>query len=182
MDELIDILDADGTLTGKRLMKSIAHKEGLFHNSIHVWFYTRKGELLIQKRGKYKDTHPGLWDVSVAGHVGAGEQVVLSAIREVREEIGLAISSKDLDKVGVFKYQHHHPLLVDREFHHTYISELKVPLSALNMQVAEVDDLAMISIKKISTELKNTVTCSYYVPYGPDYYKTIFTAIENKLQ
>lgn len=183
MNELIDILDANGKFTGKTLMKSVAHTKGLFHNSIHVWFYTLEEELLLQKRGKSKDTHPGLWDVSVAGHVRAGENVALSAIREVREEIGLTITSQDLYKLGIFKYRYqHHQLLVDCEFHHTYLSELKVPISALNMQVAEIDDLALVPIHKLIGELKKMDTSLNYVPYGPDYYSTVFKAIGNKLK
>ncbi|HUH45718.1 MAG TPA: NUDIX domain-containing protein [Arenibacter sp.] len=182
MDEAIDILDADGNYTGETLMKSEAHKKGLFHPSIHVWFYTGNGEILIQKRAKNKDTHPGLWDVSVAGHVGAGENVVLSAIREVGEEIGLTILGGDLFKVGVFKYQHQHrPDLIDREFHHTFLSELKVPLNILKMQESEVDDLALIDLDLFKKELAHKAINPKYVPYDPAYYEVIFQAIEAKL-
>jgi isopentenyl-diphosphate delta-isomerase len=85
MDELIDILNADGVPLGKTAMKSKAHKKGLFHATVHIWFYTEDGKLLIQKRTSNKDTHPGLWDVSVAGHIGSGESIIDSAIREVQE-------------------------------------------------------------------------------------------------
>ena len=40
MDELIDILDSEGKFTGTSCLKSIAHKEGLYHATTHVWFYT----------------------------------------------------------------------------------------------------------------------------------------------
>lgn len=183
MDELIDILDADGNYTGITLMKSEAHKKGLFHPSIHVWFYTDKGEILIQKRGKYKDTHPGLWDVSVAGHVGAGEDIIVSALREVKEEIGLAIQKRDLYKVGIFKYRHQHSAdLVDREFHHTFLSELKVPPSTLKMQESEVDDLALIDMDRFKYELSLKEATTKYVPYDPTYYEKVFGAIKERLK
>src|SRR5690606_29990445 len=182
MDELIDILDAEGNYTGKTLMKSEAHKKGLFHPSIHVWFYTANGEVLIQKRSKNKDTHPNLWDVSVAGHVGAGEDIILSALREVKEEIGLRVDKEDLFKVGVFKYQHQHRAdLVDCEFHHTFLSELKVPLETLKMQESEVDDLALIHLALFKDELTHKITSSKYIPYDPAYYEVIFRAIEKRL-
>lgn len=38
----------------------------------------------------YKDTFPGLWDVSVGGHVTAGEGSLETAIKETREELGLS--------------------------------------------------------------------------------------------
>ncbi len=182
MDELIDVLDANGNYTGKSIMKSEAHKKGIFHPSIHVWLYTKNGEILIQQRAENKDTHPGLWDVSVAGHIGAGEDVVHSAIREVKEEIGLEITSKDLHKIGVFKYSHqHHEDLLDREFHHTFLCELKMPLATLEMQESEVADLSLISMHTFQNELESKTHSKKYVPYDMDYYGTVLKAIRKKL-
>jgi 8-oxo-dGTP pyrophosphatase MutT (NUDIX family) len=42
------------------------------------YFYT--------KRSVPKDSHPGLWDVSAAGHIGIGEDTPGSALRELREK------------------------------------------------------------------------------------------------
>ncbi|MCM4153319.1 NUDIX domain-containing protein [Arenibacter sp. N53] len=182
MDELIDILDANGNYTGKSIMKSEAHKKGLYHPSIHVWLFTKNGEVLIQQRAKKKDTHPALWDVSVAGHIGAGEDVVVSAIREVREEIGLDISEKELQKIGVFKYSYqHHKDLLDCEFHHTFLSELKLPIAMLKMQDTEVDDLTLISIPEFRKELESNVISKKYVPYEMEYYETVLNAIKKRL-
>lgn len=182
MDELIDVLDAQGNYTGKSVMKSEAHRNGVFHPSIHVWLYTQKGEILIQKRSKNKDTHPGLWDVSVAGHIGAGEDIVNSAIREVKEEIGLDITKKELYKIGVFKYScQHHKDLLDREFHHTFLCELKIPLTKLEMQENEVDDLKLISIPVFKKELESKIHYKKYVPYDMEYYNTVLDSILKRL-
>ncbi|GBF20044.1 MULTISPECIES: NUDIX hydrolase [Arenibacter] len=182
MDELIDMLDADGNYTGKSIMKSEAHRKGVFHPSIHVWLYTKNGEILIQQRAINKDTHPGLWDVSVAGHIGAGEDVTESAIREVEEEIGLEITNEDLNKIGVFKYSHqHHKDLLDCEFHHTFLCELKVPLSKLEMQKSEVADLNLVSVAAFKKELESEILSKKYVPYDMDYYNTVLNAIKKRL-
>ena len=92
MDELIDILDDQGNLTGRNCLKSIAHIEGLNHATVHIWFYTPEGNILLQQRAATKKIYPLLWDVSVAGHVNAGESLLAAAIREVKEEIGLTNS------------------------------------------------------------------------------------------
>ena len=182
MDELIDVLDAHGNYTGESIMKSEAHRNGVFHPSIHVWLYTKKGEILIQQRAKNKDTHPGLWDVSVAGHIGAGEDILKSAIREVQEEIGLDITSRELYKIGVFKYScQHHKDLLDREFHHTFLCELKIPLTKLEMQETEVDDLKLISIPVFKQELKSKIHYKKYVPYDMEYYNTVLESILKRL-
>ncbi len=96
MDERVDILDEQGKPTGESCLKSEAHRNGLLHPTIHVWLYTPDGRVLIQQRGENKATHPLLWDVSVAGHVSAGEEVITAAIREVEEEVGLTISESTI--------------------------------------------------------------------------------------
>jgi len=182
MDELIDVLDSNGKPTGKTAMKSEAHKHGLFHPTVHVWFYTHNGQLLIQQRGKEKDIHPLLWDVSVAGHIGAGEDYESSAIREVSEEIGLEITKEELQKIGVFKsIQKHHNDLIDCEFHHTYLCELKTPLSNLKKQDSEVNALKLISLIQFSEETWGMANLTKYVPHGMEYYKSIIKAIKTRL-
>ncbi|WP_411032025.1 NUDIX hydrolase [Spongiimicrobium sp. 3-5] len=182
MDELIDILDTEGKFTGQTTMKSNAHQKGLFHPTIHVWFYTKDGQVLIQKRGKDKATFPLLWDVSVAGHVGSGEAIEKSAIREIEEEIGLIISEENLQKIGVFKSEHQHgPNFIDCEFHHTYLCKLNVPLTQLKKQDSEVDALSMIPIAQFESEINDDLASQKYVPHHAEYYQTILTAIKTLL-
>ena len=177
MDELIDILDANGNMTKKTAMKSEAHKNGWFHQTVHVWFYTSDGKILLQQRGKEKDVYPLLWDVSVAGHVGAGEDIVEAAIREIQEEIGLATTPSDLEKIGIFKsIQNHSEELKDYEFHHTFISKLNVHFNSLQKQVSEVEALKLIPINQFSEELKE-ISKYGYVPHNPTYYETILYKI-----
>ncbi|MFS4492107.1 NUDIX hydrolase [Maribacter sp. 2308TA10-17] len=182
MDELIEILDSDGKFTGKTELKSYTHRMGLFHATVHIWLYTSDGRVLLQQRGKEKDTHPLLWDVSVAGHIGAGETIELSALREVEEEIGLSISEKELEKIGVYKsVQKHREDLVDCEFHHTFLCELKVPLEHLRKQESEVEALKLISLLQFSEETWGMANLKKYVPHDVSYYTTIIKAIKERL-
>lgn len=182
MDELIDILTANGEPTGITAMKTDAHKKGLFHPTVHIWFYTSDGKILLQKRAENKDTHPRLWDVSVAGHIGAGEDILDSALREIAEEIGLIISQAELHKIGIFKsVQKHSESLIDCEFHHTFLSELKVPLEKLTKQESEVNDLKLLSIKQLEEELIHPDKSKIYVPHSQAYYATILREIKNLL-
>ncbi|SHI95442.1 NUDIX hydrolase [Pseudozobellia thermophila] len=182
MDELIDILDSEGNPTGKTAMKSEAHRYGWYHQSVHIWFYTANGKVLIQQRAANKDTHPLLWDVSVAGHIGAGEAVKTSALREIEEEIGLKVEEGDLQKIGCYPSFHEHsPELIDREFHHTFLCELKVPLHRLKKQESEVADLKLISLIQFSQETWGLANLGKYVPHGIEYYKTVVKEIKKRL-
>ncbi|MBC9796069.1 NUDIX hydrolase [Sinomicrobium weinanense] len=183
MDEYVDILDENGNYTGKVLLKSEAHAKGLFHPTIHVWLYTTDGKVLLQKRSACKDTFPGYWDVSVAGHIGAGEASLSSALREVEEELGLQLSEKALEKTGICKsVTKHREDLIDCEFHHIYIGELNVPLSELKLQETEVDDVKLMDIDEFLSIVKDPPPSSLYVISCPDYYKSVFGAINKKLK
>ena len=101
--EILDIWDENGTPTGKCCTKDDAHLKGLFHPTVHIWFYNSTPALLMQKRCPHKQTFPNLWDVSVAGHVSSGETILEGALREVKEEIGLNIQEIDLLPIDIRK-------------------------------------------------------------------------------
>jgi isopentenyldiphosphate isomerase len=94
-EEYFDVLDETGALTGVTAPRSRVHREGLFHRAVHSWlFVPTSGEVLLQRRAACKDSWPGAWDVSSAGHISAGGVSAAAAARELEEEIGLALPSE----------------------------------------------------------------------------------------
>ncbi len=183
MEELVDILNAEGKKTGKVTSKAEAHSQGLFHPTVHIWFYTSDARVLLQQRGAGKETFPKLWDVSVAGHVGAGEDIPMAALREIEEEIGLKIKADELFKIGIFKsVQEHHPDLVDKEFHHTFLCQLKVPFADLRKQDSEVAALKLIPLTTLADEVWGLAQPGIYVPHEVNYYKAVISAIRQRLE
>src|SRR5256714_14986343 len=65
------------------------HGNNLRHRAVHLFIFNRQGELFLQKRSRWKDRHPLLWDSSAAGHVEAGEDYDGTAARELEEERGV---------------------------------------------------------------------------------------------
>lgn len=178
MDEYIDIADKNGKLTGKKELKSIIHTSGLYHHTAHIWFYTKNGHILLSQRSAKKIICPLIWDVSVAGHVDAGETIEFAAVRETKEEIGLSISEKDLVKLGVFKcFQSYDTGIRDNEFHNTFICELKVPLSKLTRQADEVEALKLVDFKTFETLLKNSETNNHFIATNRLYYQKVLDYI-----
>ena len=184
MDEYLDIVNKQGKPTGKTVLKSEAHSKGLYHNTIHLWLYTTKGEILLQQRSQKKPIYPLLWDVSVAGHIDAGETFVEAALRETEEEIGLQLQPVRLKKIGVELHEssYNDGAIEDNEFHHVYIAELLVELNELIPQEEEVEALKLVSFKEFEALLTNSETNSHFVVTNKTYYLFVINAIKDHLK
>ncbi len=179
MDELIDILDIKGNYTGKTALKSEAHLKGLFHPTVHIWFYTDTGKILLQQRGKNKEMYPLKWDVSVAGHVGAGEPLELGALREVKEEVGVDIPLDSLEKIGVFKVEKRHSeTIFDREFNHTFLCLVDETVQ-LRKQESEVEALQWLTIHEFQNWIKQKNPS--LIPNSRVRFQMIITEIKSRL-
>ncbi|MDA9830614.1 16S rRNA (adenine(1518)-N(6)/adenine(1519)-N(6))-dimethyltransferase RsmA [Akkermansiaceae bacterium] len=95
--EMLAVVDRDDNVVGSE-RRDVIHRDGLKHRAVHIFAFNQKGEIFLQKRSRLKDSCPGLWDSSAAGHVDAGEEYDACAARELEEELGLA--GHDLREVG----------------------------------------------------------------------------------
>lgn len=152
MIEPIDILTPDGTPTGSILDKSEAHRTGAWHRAAHLWIVTPDGKLLLQRRALAKENWPGKWDVSVAGHVGAGESAEEAAIREAKEELGLTIDAAELTHLGTLSEECvlNGGTYVDNEIHDIFLARREVDLDALTFN-DEVMAAALVSPELLAT-------------------------------
>jgi isopentenyl-diphosphate delta-isomerase len=183
MDEYIDIVDKHGNPTGKSELKSIVHQKGLFHHTAHVWFYTKNGEVLLSQRSAKKSICPLMWDVSVAGHIDAGETAKQAAIRETSEEIGLSILETDLITIGIFPcFQSYGNGINDNEFHNTFKCLLTVPISKLTLQVEEVEAVKLVSFHEFNNLIKNIGIDNHFVPSNKAYYEFVLKTILQRVK
>lgn len=101
--EMLDICDESGNPTGKIVEREIAHRQGILHRTAHVWILRKKDhkvQILLQKRSEQKDSFPGCYDISSAGHIKAGDDYLNSAIRELKEELGIVVDQNELIDCG----------------------------------------------------------------------------------
>jgi 16S rRNA (adenine1518-N6/adenine1519-N6)-dimethyltransferase len=97
-DEAFCVVDAQDRVVGSE-SRDLVHVNNLRHRAIHVLVFNKRGEAFLQKRSIWKDTHPGKWDSSAAGHVDAGESYEDAARRELREEIGIECPIQGIGKL-----------------------------------------------------------------------------------
>ena len=176
-EEFLEVYSPEGTKTGQKKSKSEIHRKGLFHSTVHVWIFTEEGNILIQKRSKKKELNPGVWDVSVAGHIKFNENIKKAAKRETLEETGININTKDLLKIGVYRSINIHPTAIDKEFFHTYI--LKIDKNSINLDFKnnEVDDLKFISIEQMESLIKEENN-KIFIGKNRKYYSDVLKSIK----
>lgn len=181
-EEYIAILNADGSPTGKTCPKSEIHQKGFYHNTAHVWYYNAHSEILLAQRAASKMIYPLLWDISVAGHVDAGETIAQAAIRETREEIGLEIAEHQLEKIGVYPcFQSYPNGIVDNEFHHTFIAKIECSINDLTLDFEEVEQVKFVTIPEFLKLLQDSKNNSHFVASNTSYYLDVIKAIEHKI-
>ena len=97
-DELFVVVDEHGEPIGTATRAACHSDPSLVHLSVHVVVLAHGG-VLWQLRGPYKDSAPSTWDHACSGHVSAGEGVRDAAVRELAEEVGIAVADDDLEEL-----------------------------------------------------------------------------------
>lgn len=115
-DERFDVVDEHDRIIGVAERGEV-HRLGLRHRAVHIFWASSWGLVCLQRRSYAKDSSPGLLSSSCAGHVDSGETYLRAAVREFREELGIALSPDDLLEVD---YAPCHPEL-GNEFVRTYV-------------------------------------------------------------
>ncbi len=84
-EEPLNVYDPQGAVVGV-MPRAEAKRSGLAVGAVNVLLANAGGEVLLQRRPADKE-NGGLWDKSVGGHVGAGEDFDRTAVREAGEEL-----------------------------------------------------------------------------------------------
>lgn len=176
--ELIDILDEQGNKTGVIKSKKEVHREGLWHQTAHIWFVNSKGEILLQRRSKLMDNNPDMFDISVAGHISAGEEIIPATLREVKEEIGFDLDPAELIFFGKTRIQtsRNEGAYLNNEFNYLYLVRKDLNIAELQLQVEEVSALKWLPLsefKKWIAEKRADLVMH------PEEYELLFKAINN---
>ncbi len=123
-EEILEIWDWEtGRPTGRPVGRTLAHREGVPHEGVHLWIVRLAGgraEVLFQHRSMDKKMYPDCLDITVGGHVPFGlERDKIQ--KEAEEEVGVVPRDEDLVDLGYFRYEERDGEIFHREFQHVYI-------------------------------------------------------------
>lgn len=142
--ELLTQVDEKNLVIGA-ISRGQAHSTPwIFYRTIYVLIKNDKDEVLLQKRSPTKDLYPNCWDLSVGGHVDFGKSYLETAVREMKEELGLCVNEKDLISKGEVLVK----LPQNGEFFSVFEYKLK-PTDILDLSKEEVSGIKWMKIEDI---------------------------------
>ncbi|KAJ9178897.1 hypothetical protein P3X46_010743 [Hevea brasiliensis] len=167
-EERLDVLTETGKKTGISKPRGEVHRDGDYHRAVHVWIFAETTqELLLQRRADCKDSWPGLWDISSAGHISAGDSSLVSARRELHEELGIVLPKDAFELIFVFLQECiiNDGKYINNEYNDVYLVTTvdPIPLEAFTLQESEVSAVKYISYEEYRSLLAKEHPD--YVPY-----------------
>lgn len=160
--ELLDIVDENGEPTGKTVERETAHREGIRHRTSHVWILRKKDgktQVLLQKRSRNKDSYPGCYDISSAGHIPAGEGFVGSALRELQEELGVSAAAEELICCGRRRFEYcetfHGGNFHDNQVSNVYMLWKNIGSSDFVLQKSEIETVLWMDFDRCFDMVRN---------------------------
>ena len=158
--EYFDVCDENGLPTGEVVERSVAHSKGILHRTAHVWIIRKeegRWQVLLQKRSKNKDSYPGLYDTSSAGHIPAGVEPPESALRELKEELGISATVEQLKRIGSFRTEYEE-VFHGEPFHDNEVITIFVYCEPVNpeelvLQESEVEGVRYFDLEDVYEEI-----------------------------
>ena len=162
MSEILDIVDKNGCPTGEVVDREYAHLNGVWHRTSHVWLVREKYgavQILLQKRALNKDSFPGCYDISSAGHIPAGVDFKESALRELKEELGIDAAADDLihcgDRIIVWDDNFHGKPYHDRQYTKVFLMWNDMDEGGFSLQAEEVDSVLWMDFEECWNGVEN---------------------------
>jgi len=159
MEEMLDIVNEADEVVGQASRADV-HRRQLKHRATHIILTNSANQIFLQLRSKTKDTNPGLWDTSAAGHVDAGEGYKACAVRELEEELGVVVPAEHLVEIGRLPPTAQNGY----EFVRIYTSVSDDPIT---LEAGEIDDGKWVS----KSELEQ------WLCHSPDAFASTFATI-----
>lgn len=178
--EYFDVLDEQRNKTGKTKLREEVHRDGDWHRAVNIFIVNSKNEILLQRRSPDKDSYPGMLDISCGGHLSAGDDIWMAAVRELEEELGLQVSTPltELQHVDSFRSSTRPaPDFINNSFNEMFMLYRDIDLQDLRLQAEEVSEAIFVSLADFRDMVNRD--CPDLVPH-PRMYQKLFSILDNK--
>ncbi|MBD5161628.1 MAG: NUDIX domain-containing protein [Oscillibacter sp.] len=138
--ELWDAYDREGSPLGFDLVRGEPLPEGVYHLVVEVLSVTHDGRVLITRRHPDK-AWGGCWEYT-GGSVVKGETPVQGALRELREETGIIVSTQDLHPVYVDVWPRMKGM--DADIYHSFVVFFDPSEQTIRLQEGETVDYDLL--------------------------------------
>ncbi len=135
MAEYWDLYDYKKNKINKVVKRGDKLKNDEFHLVSNAWIKNSKGEFLITQRVATKP-HPLMWECT-GGSALKGEDFLVAAIKEVKEELGVNVYKKDAKFIGrSIRYYQDCPDILE-----VWIFYCDIDIKKVKIQEEEVNDV-----------------------------------------
>ena len=181
--EMIEVFDRHGKKKGTVETREEVHRRGLWHRTVHIWVHSGR-KILLQRRSAAKDSHPGLWDVSAAGHIGTGESPLGAAVRETSEELGITPREDELVHIDTRRsvLVSRQGRFIDREFTYVYLYNFEKSMDVLLPDPEEIEELRFYETGLLKKSLEDGALAKSFVPHEMSYYMRVLGLVEEKVR
>lgn len=154
--ERFDLYNKHLEKLNKTMVRGASNNSGEYHLVVHIWIRNNDRQYLIQQRNKQDDLVPYQWGTH-GGAVLEGETSLEAAIRETKEEIGIALNPNKLELVKRYVIDHPHSNYITD----LYLYEDNILLNECKIDTVEVRDIAYKSFADIQQMISQNTFWDY---------------------
>lgn len=152
--ELFDVIDSKVIRLDRLYQGKSPCRRNSPQNSSHMDYSEKEGkvQILLQKRSQTRILFRK-FDTSSAGHIQAGDEPLESALRELKEELGISATPEQLHFAGTFPIsftkEFHGKMFRDEEIAFVYIYQEPVNTAELVLQTEEVEEVQWFDLEEV---------------------------------
>lgn len=155
--EYLDILTENGVYTNQKAEKLECHQKGYWHRSAYAFIINSKNEVLLQIRSHLKKVEPNTIDITLGGHILAGEFGIDALIREAKEELGIEIKENDIKYLTCSTSENidNKKNVINRQFNEYFVIFKDIQIDKLIIQPEEVEKVIFFTKDEILDKIRN---------------------------